>query len=71
MQKIQQDIFYESGGISDELAAWFLSLFKPEDVVKQFKPEERLNGLKPEERLKGLDLNIIEDYLKKQRNMKR
>ena len=62
MQRIQKDILYESGGISDELAAWFLSLFKPED---------RLRGLRPEDRLNGLDIKIIEDYLKKQRKMKR
>ena len=62
MQRIQKDILYETNGISDELAAWFLSLLKPED---------RLRGLGPEERLNGLDLKIIEDYLKKQKKMKR
>ena len=62
MKKIQQDILYESGGIDDDLAAWFLSLFKPEDVFKQFKPEDRLNGL---------DLKIIEEYLQKQRKMEK
>ena len=54
MESIKKDIFYESGGFNDELKAWFLSLFEPEDVFKQFKPEERLRGLRPEERLRGL-----------------
>ncbi|ETR69189.1 MAG: hypothetical protein OMM_04095 [Candidatus Magnetoglobus multicellularis str. Araruama] len=63
MQKIQNDILYDSGGISDEVASWFLSLFKPEDrlrglkpedVFKQFKTKDRLRGLKPEDRLHGL-----------------
>ncbi len=52
MQKIKQDVLYESGGISDELAAWFLSLFKPEDVVKQFKPEDLFKQFKPEDVVK-------------------
>ena len=71
MQRIQKDILYESGGISDEVAGWFLSLFKPEDRLRGLKPEDRLHGLKPEDRLNGLDLKIIEDYLQKQRKMKR
>jgi len=80
MQRIQKDILYESGVISDELAAWFLSLFKPEDRLRGLKPEDRLQGLKPEDRLQGLrpedrlnglDIKIIEDYLKKQRKMNR
>ncbi|ETR70248.1 MAG: hypothetical protein OMM_03379 [Candidatus Magnetoglobus multicellularis str. Araruama] len=73
MQRIQKDILYESDGISDELAAWFLSMFKPEDrlrglqledIFKQFKPEDVFKQFKPEDRLNGLDLKIIEDYLK-------
>jgi hypothetical protein len=73
MQRIQKDILYESDGISDELAAWFLSMFKPEDRLRGLQPEDRLRGLqpedvfkqfKPEDRLNGLDLKIIEDYLK-------
>jgi len=62
MKKIQQDILYDSSVIDDDLAACFLSLFKPEDVFKQFKPKGRLNGL---------DLKIIEEYLHKQRKMGR
>ena len=63
MQRIQKDILYESDGISDELAAWFLSMFKPEDRLRGLQPEDRLRGLqpedvfkqfKPEDRLRGL-----------------
>ncbi|ETR65051.1 MAG: hypothetical protein OMM_14888 [Candidatus Magnetoglobus multicellularis str. Araruama] len=64
MQRIQKDILYESDGISDELASWFLSMFKPEDRLRGLQPEDVFKQFKPEDRLNGLDLKIIEDYLK-------
>jgi len=64
MQRIQKDILYESDCISDELAAWFLSMFKPEDRLRGLQPEDVFKQFKPEDRLNGLDLKIIEDYLK-------
>jgi hypothetical protein len=71
MQKINQDILSKPD-LNDELKAWILSsFFKPEERLHGLKPEEVLSEYKPEDILKGLDLKIIEDYVRKQRKMKR
>ncbi|KPA10870.1 hypothetical protein MHK_008917 [Candidatus Magnetomorum sp. HK-1] len=70
MQRIKQEVLYDTSALSDDEIAFFISLFKPEsvikqfkpkDVVAQFKPEEMVTQFKPEDRLHGLK---PEDLLK-------
>jgi len=58
MKQIKQKVLNDTATLNDKEIAFFLSLFKPEDllrglnpedVFKQYRPEERLRGLKPED----------------------